>query len=314
MVTWMRVENVRRGLAHTTRSESKGQKPMRTMGIFKDKIVLKWDGSIPEDLIERLGMQGLFGDEETRRRLLANEFADLFEYWSHIGDYLRFSKKSGNFTCSFSYHNLARLHREFGPMQVLYGQPDIDALKRRLAKFRAMAERLKSILAGNLDPTIQFKVPPLGHYQLLGVNGLAAVERFPLFADCGMGKTYMVLVSSEHHLRTGLVRPGKMLVCGELPRLRSGWYRDAVKFTDLKPAILWSEGAKKRAEVLRLMQSDADIFIINLEGCKVYLRELVEMGFEKVVVDESTILKSYRGDFAKRGGVLGRCLLQIAAR
>ena len=65
------------------------------------------------------------------------------------------------------------------------------------------------------------------------------VRRQPLFADCGMGKTYMVLVSTEMQIKTGVVARGKTLVVGKLLTLEDGCLGDCKKFTDLTATILW---------------------------------------------------------------------------
>ena len=53
--------------------------------------------------------------------------------------------------------------------------------------------------------------------------------------------------------------------------------------------------------MLARMQEDSDIFIINHDGILGYTAELKAMGFQKIVVDESTILKNYRGAGTKSG-------------
>jgi SNF2 family DNA or RNA helicase len=165
-----------------------------------------------------------------------------------------------------------------------------------------------------LDLGITYKLPPLADYQRRGVECLATVPIFPLFADCGVGKTYMALVSSEHHIKTGVVRRGKTLICAKLSTLHSGWLADALKFTDLKVVCLWlSTSYKKKEKIKKLMESDADVFLINHDGVRVYEEDLVAMNFEKVIVDESTILKSFRSERkGVKGGSFGRALHAVS--
>ena len=128
------------------------------------------------------------------------------------------------------------------------------------------------------------------------------------------GKTYMVLVSTEQQIKTGRLQRGKTLVCGKLATLETGWAADTKKFTDLKANVLWAPPGKKRKEkILEKLNEEADLYVINHEGVKVFMEELAAKKFEKVVVDESTILKSFTGLHSRiSGGVLGKAIMTVA--
>jgi hypothetical protein len=129
------------------------------------------------------------------------------------------------------------------------------------------------------------------------------------------GKTYMALVSTQEQFRRGLVKPGKVLVAGKLLTLETGWARDCEKFTHMKAEVLWEpgSGAKRREKILQKMKSSADIFVINHDGLRGFEAELVAMNFEKIIVDESTILKSFHGTHGGfKGGKFGKALLSVA--
>lgn len=128
------------------------------------------------------------------------------------------------------------------------------------------------------------------------------------------GKTYMVLVSTEQQIKTGRLQRGKTLVCGKLATLETGWAADTKKFTDLKANVLWAPPGKKRKEkILEKLDEEADLYVINHEGVKVFMEELAAKKFEKVVVDESTILKSFTGLHSRiSGGVLGKAIMTVA--
>ena len=128
------------------------------------------------------------------------------------------------------------------------------------------------------------------------------------------GKTYMVLVSTEQQIKTRRLQRGKTLVCGKLATLETGWAADTKKFTDLKANVLWAPPGKKRKEkILEKLNEEADLYIINHEGVKVFMEELAAKRFEKVVVDESTILKSFTGLHSRiSGGVLGKAIMAVA--
>lgn len=127
------------------------------------------------------------------------------------------------------------------------------------------------------------------------------------------GKTYMVLVSTENQIRKGVLAPGKTLICGKLMTLETGWKQDAKKFTSLKVNVIWAKASSKRKQkLLEILNDPADVYIINHDGVLVLENELREKQFQKVVVDESTILKSYHGDFARKGGKFGKALMSIS--
>jgi len=128
------------------------------------------------------------------------------------------------------------------------------------------------------------------------------------------GKTFMALVSAEHHIKSGVVPRGKTLICGKIATLYSGWLEDAKKFTDLKIVCLWVPSNYKRKEkIARLLEEDADVYLINHEGVAIYEEALAAKKFEKVIVDESTVLKSFRGlREGMKGGSFGRALSRVS--
>lgn len=128
------------------------------------------------------------------------------------------------------------------------------------------------------------------------------------------GKTYMALTSTEHQIKVGLLRSGETLVCGKLITLQQGWIEDAAKFTNLKVINLWVPKKHKRKQrFLELLAEPADIYLINHDGLRVFKEELAAKRFKKIIVDESTILKSFHGrDPRIKGGQFGRALLDVA--
>jgi hypothetical protein len=128
------------------------------------------------------------------------------------------------------------------------------------------------------------------------------------------GKTFAVLTSTEQQIKKGVLKRGKTLVAAKLATLETGWLEDAEKFTDLKVQILWEASSyKKKEKICSKMQEPADIYVINHDGLRVYEEQLTAMNFEKVVVDESTILKGFRGmDPRTKGGAFGKALHRVS--
>jgi len=129
------------------------------------------------------------------------------------------------------------------------------------------------------------------------------------------GKTFMVLASTQEQFRRGIIKPGKVLICGKLATLETGWYDDCLKFTHMKPVVLWLGQVKNRREkLIELLNTPADIYIINHDGLRILEEELIKKQFDKVVIDESTILKSYITDATNaKKGKFGQSLMKVAA-
>ena len=254
---------------------------MTNISIWQDKIVLRTDEPLPYQL---------------------EKFA-------------KYNEKFSAYLLWFGKQNLQRIFQTYGKIPVTRGQERIDELKIRLSEFKGMEPLVQSSKCAEDFSSLNFKVNPLGKYQARGVHLLTHVKRTPLFASPGLGKTFMVLVSTEKQINSGVIAPGKTLICGKLMTLESGWKQDAKRFTDLKVNVVWAPaGTKRRQKLLALLNDPADVYIINHDGLFVLEEELAAMNFQKVVVDESTILKSYHGDFARKGGKFGKTLMNISKR
>jgi SNF2 family DNA or RNA helicase len=238
----------------------------------------------------------------------------------HFGDiskFLRFQKKMGCFLCSLSWQNLSRIKTHLGDNVTFIGtRKHLEAFYAKRENFRKMcisAERLKENGFNRSDP-IPYKLPPLAAYQDEATRFLIHTPSVALFADPGMGKTFMVLCSTQEQFRRGIVRPGKVLIAAKLLTLETGWLRDCEKFTHMKPVVLWEPpGTKRKEKILAKLKEPADIFIINHDGLRVFEDELAAVGFDKVVIDESTVLKSFLGTHKGfKGGKIGQSLIHIA--
>lgn len=249
-----------------------------TMQIWQDKIILR----LPEDVHPALA------------------------------PFARYNQKVHGYLLAFSKQNLQRIFKIY-PSIDIKNYDRIEDLKRKQQELIDIKEKVKFIKVSTEMPVIDLKMPPLGDYQRRGVWFLLENKKSALFADCGVGKTFMTLVSTEMQMKAGLIERGKVLVCGKLATLETGWMEDTKKFTDLTAQLLWLPATSKRKEKLtRLLNYDADLYIINHEGVLVLEEELCAKNFQKVIIDESTILKSYHGDFTRDGGKFGKAIMNVA--
>jgi SNF2 family DNA or RNA helicase len=147
------------------------------------------------------------------------------------------------------------------------------------------------------------------------------VERGATFAGMGLGKTVETLTSLAS---LDLVEPGPALVCAPLRVAQSTWPDEAAKWDhlagfDVVPIVGSLE--QRRAALRR----HAPVFTTNYEQLPWLAEELGERWpFTKVVADESTRLKSFRGsvqvsragkEFVRvDSGVRAKALAKVAQR
>ena len=228
--------------------------------------------------------------------------------------YAKYNEKFGAYLLWFSHQNLKRIFQAFEQIPVTSGQERIDALKMELAEFKSMGQNATHVKSTPELPAVPYKVQPLGLFQHRGVVFLSSTKRAPMFASCGVGKTYMVLSSTEEQIKSGSLNRGKTLVCGKLATLETGWMEDCEKFTGLKAVMVWLKPSthKRKEKMLKLLDEEADLYITNHDTVMTLEEELAAKKFQKVVIDESTILKSYHGDFTRTGGKFGKALMNVA--
>jgi SNF2 family DNA or RNA helicase len=272
---------------------------MNTISVWKDKIILRWDGQVPPSI------------PAARVKHPQNMLA----FWPKIRDYCKWNERFNGFLLNFSKQNLGRLKQQFPNDLTLTGPRDqIDRLKELNRFFVDVQHAAITTKGSPFLPSINYKVPPLGAYQDIGVHYLLNNPLSPLFADCGTGKTFCALVSTELQIKNGIIARGKTLITGKLATLRTAWLADCKKFTNLSATVLWEpQSSKRRAKILKKMEEPSDIFIINHEGVIGFEEELIAMNFQKVIVDESTILKGFHGMYEKiKGGRFGRSLMRVS--
>lgn len=273
---------------------------MNEVSIEGDKIYLHWDGTLPD---------------APENSIHSPE--DVVYFWPYLNGYARWWKSKNAFALTFSKQNTRRLFNQFGKIPIIKGRDRLDELKSRQEELTDAVK--KALLIKELSfeklPKYDYKMQPLGEYQHRGVVFLCNVNCAPLFADCGMGKTFMVLVSTELQIQKGLIDRGKTLICAKLATIETGWLEDAERFTNLKVNVLWEKGSSKNRKkvILDRLDEPADVYVINHDGVRIFQDALAAKGFQKVVVDESTILKNFRGtDPRIRGGQFGKSLMDVA--
>jgi SNF2 family DNA or RNA helicase len=122
----------------------------------------------------------------------------------------------------------------------------------------------------------------------------ATEDNLALFHECGTGKTLTALKIIEHHRATGC---GPALVVCPLSIIEAAWMADAAKFApELKVVSLWAKTRQKRLDALA---TDADIYVVNFESFRGLFSEIQAKGFEVLIVDESSKMKSHSSQITR---------------
>lgn len=106
-------------------------------------------------------------------------------------------------------------------------------------------------------------------------------KRFGLFFEPGTGKTISLLEVAR-------LRPLKTLVVCPKSIMESAWEGDA-RAMGLPCSILWGPAPRRKA----LVASNWDLGVCTYEGLKQHAREWVGLGVRRLVIDESSKLKTF---------------------
>lgn len=123
---------------------------------------------------------------------------------------------------------------------------------------------------------------PMAH-QIETAAFLTTYPRCYCLNGMGSAKTLSALWAYDYLRKLGRVK--KMLVVAPLSTLERTWGDEVFRhFPDLECVILYGTKVQR----LRQLKSDAHIFVINHDGIKVVLDELIAEDFDVVVLDELT--------------------------
>lgn len=119
-------------------------------------------------------------------------------------------------------------------------------------------------------------------------------KRFAIFADCGTGKTLMMIHHLQHLWQHKKVR--KILIfCPSSVTLN--WKLELEKFSDIKFNTVIFEGSKKQREALDL--TDINILIVNYEKASLDLKKLLKFKADVLVLDESHRVKNHTSQVSR---------------
>jgi len=107
------------------------------------------------------------------------------------------------------------------------------------------------------------------------------------FNEQGTGKTASVIWAVDYLMNIGLVR--RVLVICPLSIMKSAWQGDLFKFAIHRTVSVAYGSARKRKEIIN---AGAEFVIINFDGVGIVKDEIINGGFDLIVVDEASAYKN----------------------
>ena len=107
------------------------------------------------------------------------------------------------------------------------------------------------------------------------------------FNEQGTGKTASVLWAADYLMKIGKVK--RVLIICPLSIMKSAWQQDMFKFTMHRSCSIAHGDARARAKIIK---AGAEFVVINYDGVAVVKKEILNGGFDMVVVDEANAYKN----------------------
>jgi hypothetical protein len=116
---------------------------------------------------------------------------------------------------------------------------------------------------------------------------LASHRKAFCFNEQGTGKTASVIWATDYLMKKQLIK--RVLVICPLSIMHSAWQQDLFKFAVHRKVDVAHGNPSKRKEIIKGL---ADYVIINFDGVEIVKQEIINGGFDLVVVDEASAYKT----------------------
>ena len=107
------------------------------------------------------------------------------------------------------------------------------------------------------------------------------------FNEQGTGKTASVIWAVDYLMQLGLVR--RVLVICPLSIMKSAWQQDLFKFAIHRTCDI-AHGTPKRRK--KILNEGAEFVIVNFDGVDIIKEDIINGGFDLIVVDEASAYKN----------------------
>ena len=116
---------------------------------------------------------------------------------------------------------------------------------------------------------------------------LASHRKAFCFNEQGTGKTASVIWATDYLMKKQLIK--RVLVICPLSIMHSAWQQDLFKFAVHRKVDVAHGSPNKRKQIIKGL---ADYVIINFDGVEIVKQEIINGGFDLVVVDEASAYKT----------------------
>jgi len=127
---------------------------------------------------------------------------------------------------------------------------------------------------------------PFAH-QKVTAEFLANQRKAFCFNEQGTGKTASVIWAVDYLMKLGLVK--RVLVICPLSIMKSAWQVDLFKFAIHRTVAIAHGSAKKRKEIV---EAGAEFVVVNFDGVGIIKKQIMDGGFDLIVVDEASAYKN----------------------
>ena len=117
---------------------------------------------------------------------------------------------------------------------------------------------------------------------------LAARKKAFCFNEQGTGKTASVIWAADYLMKQGRIK--RVLVLCPLSIMKAAWQQDLFKFAMHRSCSVAHGDAAQRKKILA---AGSDFVILNFDGLAVVKDEVMNGGFDLIVVDEATAYKNH---------------------
>ena len=127
---------------------------------------------------------------------------------------------------------------------------------------------------------------PFDHQKITS-EFLALNRKAFCFNEQGTGKTASVIWAVDYLMQRKLVK--RVLVICPLSIMKSAWQNDLFKFAIHRTVAIAYGAASKRKQII---QGNAEFVVINFDGVGIVKKEVINGGFDLIVVDEASAYKN----------------------
>jgi len=127
---------------------------------------------------------------------------------------------------------------------------------------------------------------PFAH-QKVTAEFLANQRKAFCFNEQGTGKTASVIWAVDYLMKLGLVK--RVLVICPLSIMKPSWQVDLFKFAIHRTVAIAHGSAKKRKEIV---DAGAEFVVVNFDGVGIIKKQIMDGGFDLIVVDEASAYKN----------------------